>query len=71
MGTKHGLEFINIFTDDGRLNENAGPFQGQKRFDVRFKIQDALKQKGLLGEKKDVSCEFACGGGGSGDQVPC
>lgn len=53
LGQKHKLEFINIFTDDGFLNENAGSFQGQKRFDVRYSIQDALKEKGLYVDKKD------------------
>ena len=53
LGQKHKLEFINIFTDDGLLNENGGPFEGQKRFDVRYSIQDALKEKGLYVDKKD------------------
>lgn len=35
------------------MNENAGSFQGQKRFDVRYSIQDALKEKGLYVDKKD------------------
>lgn len=46
-GKKHNLEFINIFNDDGTLNENAGSFAGMKRFDARYKVIDALKQKGL------------------------
>lgn len=25
LGTKHNLEFINILTDDGKMNEHAGP----------------------------------------------
>lgn len=53
LGQKHKLEFINILTDNGLMNENAGPYQGQKRFDVRYSIQDALKEKGLYVEKKD------------------
>lgn len=53
LGQKHGLKFINILTDDGLLNENAGPYKGQKRFDVRYTIQDDLKQKGLYVDKKD------------------
>jgi valyl-tRNA synthetase len=46
-GRKHDLEFVNIFTDDGLLNENAGDFAGMKRFDARYKVIDALKEKGL------------------------
>jgi valyl-tRNA synthetase len=53
LGQKHGLEFINILTDDGLMNENAGPYKGQKRFDVRYALQDALKEKGLYVDKKD------------------
>jgi valyl-tRNA synthetase len=53
LGQRHNLEFINILTDDGLMNENAGPYQGQKRFDVRYAVQDALKEKGLYVDKKD------------------
>jgi valyl-tRNA synthetase len=35
------------------VNENAGAYQGQKRFDVRYTIQDDLKAKGLYVDKKD------------------
>jgi valyl-tRNA synthetase len=27
MGKRHGLEFINIFTDDGKVNENGAQFE--------------------------------------------
>jgi len=47
------LEFINILTDDGLINENGGPYTGQKRFDVRYKLAEDLKQLGLFVEKKD------------------
>ncbi|KAI1653624.1 tRNA synthetases class I-domain-containing protein [Daldinia decipiens] len=53
LGQRHNLEFINILTDDGLMNENAGPYKGQKRFDVRYAIQDALKERGLYVDKKD------------------
>lgn len=53
MGQVHDLECINILTDDGLMNENAGPYQGQKRFDVRYTIQDDLKKAGLYVDKKD------------------
>lgn len=53
LGSRHNLEFINILTDDGRMNENAGPYAGQKRFDVRYTIQDDLKKAGLYVDKKD------------------
>ncbi len=53
LGVAHNLEFISIFTDDGRINENGGPYQGQKRFDVRHAIQEDLKKLGLYVDKKD------------------
>ncbi len=30
IGQRHQLEFINIFTEDGYINENGGKFKGQK-----------------------------------------
>ncbi|KAI0890620.1 tRNA synthetases class I-domain-containing protein [Annulohypoxylon maeteangense] len=53
LGQRHKLEFINILTDDGFMNENAGPYKGQKRFDVRYSIQTDLKERGLYVDKKD------------------
>ncbi|KAI1847381.1 hypothetical protein JX265_005560 [Neoarthrinium moseri] len=53
LGQRHNLKFINILTDNGLMNENAGPYQGQKRFDVRYSIQEDLKAKGLYVDKKD------------------
>ncbi|KFZ18786.1 hypothetical protein V502_03936 [Pseudogymnoascus sp. VKM F-4520 (FW-2644)] len=53
MGKSHNLEFINILNDNGTFNENGGPYEGQKRFDVRYTIQDDLKALGLFVDKKD------------------
>ncbi|KAK9422004.1 putative valine--tRNA ligase [Seiridium unicorne] len=53
LGQRHKLEFINILTDDGVMNEHTGSFKGQKRFDVRYSIQEALKERGLYVDKKD------------------
>ena len=47
LGKKHNLEFINILNDDGTMNHNTGEFQGMKRFDARYKVIEALKEKGL------------------------
>lgn len=47
LGTRHNLEFINILNDNGTMNHNTGDFQGLKRFDARYKVIDALKEKGL------------------------
>jgi valyl-tRNA synthetase len=53
LGQRHNLQFINILTDDGKMNENTGIYVGQKRFDVRYTIQDDLKKLGLYVVKKD------------------
>ena len=53
-GKRHNLEFINILTDDGLLNENCGPeWAGMKRFDARKKVIEELKQKGLYIGQED------------------
>jgi valyl-tRNA synthetase len=44
---------INILNDDGTLNENAGPFTGKKRFDVRYEVTAALEKAGLFVKKED------------------
>jgi valyl-tRNA synthetase len=46
-GKEHNLEFINILNDDGTMNSNAGIFEGQKRFDVRYTVIDELTKLGL------------------------
>jgi valyl-tRNA synthetase len=53
LGQRHKLKFINILNDDGTMNANAGPYEGQKRFDVRYAVQDDLKKLGLYVDKKD------------------
>eukprot|EP01119_Soliformovum_irregulare_P003020 TRINITY_DN1329_c0_g1_i1.p1 TRINITY_DN1329_c0_g1~~TRINITY_DN1329_c0_g1_i1.p1 ORF type:complete len:1040 (-),score=311.70 TRINITY_DN1329_c0_g1_i1:558-3677(-) len=52
-GKRHGLELITIFTDDGKINENGGQFQGLKRFDARSAVIEALKKEGLYRGLKD------------------
>ncbi|AOA63904.1 Valine--tRNA ligase, mitochondrial [Komagataella phaffii] len=46
-GKRQKLEFINIFTDDGYLNENCGKYKGLKRFDARQIVIDDLKALNL------------------------
>nr|KAJ0195012.1 hypothetical protein LSAT_V11C700366640 [Lactuca sativa] len=55
VGKRHKLEFINIFTDDGKINSNGGlGFVGMPRFEARVAITEALKSKGLYkGEEKN------------------
>ena len=52
-GKEHNLEFINILNDDGTMNAHAGPFKGQKRFDVRYTVIVELEKLGLYVGKAD------------------
>jgi valyl-tRNA synthetase len=47
VGKRQNAEFINIFTDDGKINENGFPFAGLQRFDARVAVLNGLKEKGL------------------------
>ncbi|PWA80401.1 Aminoacyl-tRNA synthetase, class 1a, anticodon-binding [Artemisia annua] len=48
VGEDSDLEFINIFTDDGKINSNGGSeFVGLPRFEARVAVIEALKSKGL------------------------
>ncbi|KAL7136621.1 hypothetical protein ABFS83_10G042000 [Erythranthe nasuta] len=59
-GKRHNLEFINIFTDGGKINSNGGPeFTGMPRFEARIAVTEALKKKGLF--KGDQNCEMLLG----------
>nr|XP_016488558.1 PREDICTED: valine--tRNA ligase, mitochondrial 1-like isoform X2 [Nicotiana tabacum] len=54
VGQRHKLEFISIFTDDGKINRNAGAdFEGMPRFKARVTVTEALKEKGLYRGAKD------------------
>ena len=46
-GRRHGLQEITIFTEEGQMTDDCGPFAGQMRFDARIDLLKALKQKGL------------------------
>lgn len=48
VGLRHGLEQIPVIDENGRMNENAGPYQGMDRFEAREKILKDLEKLGLL-----------------------
>jgi len=48
IGKKHDLEIINIMTEDGKINELGGKYQGLDRFEARKAIIEDLKTKGIL-----------------------
>ncbi|MGC9344089.1 MAG: class I tRNA ligase family protein, partial [Bacteroidales bacterium] len=53
LGIIHNLESIDIFNDDGTLNEKAELFIGKDRFEVRKEIVDVLEEKGHLLKVED------------------
>ena len=48
LGEKHGLESIDIFNDDGTVNDRVGLYVGLDRFEVRRRIEGDLDAAGLL-----------------------
>ena len=48
LGQKYNLPSIDIFNDNGTLNENGAMYAGMDRFDVRKQIEKDLETAGLL-----------------------
>ena len=55
LGEKYGLETIDIFNDDGTINDKAGMYAGQDRFDVRRQIEKDLAVAGLLEKTEEYT----------------
>lgn len=53
IGLKYNLASINIFNDDGTLNENAEWFVGEDRFVARENIVNVLQEKGYMVKIED------------------
>ena len=53
LGDRYNLESIDIFNDNGTISEKGGMYVGMDRFDVRKKISEDLKEKGLLEKTED------------------
>ncbi len=48
VGLRHGLEIIDVMTDDARMNEKAYAYSGMDRYSARKKIISDLEAQGLL-----------------------
>ena len=48
MGLRHSLEAPNVMTDTARMNELAGPYAGQDRFECRRNVVADFEKEGLL-----------------------
>jgi len=57
LGLKHNLEIVDIFHDDGILNEAAQILVGEERFEARKKIIPLLEAKGHLEKIEDYTSE--------------
>lgn len=64
IGMRHKLEFITVINEDGKMNENAGVYQGLSREECRKKIVSDLKDKDLLVKVEphlhSVGCCYRC-----------
>jgi len=52
-GKRHNLPEINVMTDEGKMNSNAGAYAGLDRFVARKKIVEDLQDQGLLEQITD------------------
>ena len=55
LGEKYGLETIDIFNDDGTINDKVGLYVGEDRFDVRRRIEGDLAAAGLLEKTEEYT----------------
>ncbi len=60
-GKRHGLAMINILTEDAKINENGGPFEGLDCVEARKAIKNELEEKGFFrGTKKHMYAPGRC-----------
>ena len=52
-GQKHGLEIINILTDEAKINANGGKYEGLDRYEARKQIGADLEALGLIEKIED------------------
>lgn len=53
IGKRHNLTPILIMDQNGRMNEEAGPYQGLDRFDCRSRLLEDLAKEGLLEKEEE------------------
>lgn len=53
VGVRHNLERVNVLDETGHMNEAAGVFAGQDRFECRRNVVQALEEQGLLEQVED------------------
>ena len=55
LGEKYGLETIDIFNDDGTINDKVGIYVGMDRFELRKQIEKDLAAADLLEKTEDYT----------------
>ncbi|GAA5344849.1 valine--tRNA ligase [Planifilum fimeticola] len=53
IGKRHDLPQVLVLDEEGRMNENAGPYKGLDRFECRKRIVKDLKEAGVLVKVED------------------
>jgi len=62
VGQRNNLEIINIFTSDGKINENAPKeFIGLDRFEARKKLLKKLKEEDFLVKEENIKNKIPYG----------
>ena len=55
VASRHNLPIIRVLTDDGKMNENGGKYQGMDRYEAREAIVADLEQSGNLVKIEDYA----------------
>jgi valyl-tRNA synthetase len=55
IGQKHNLPMVQVIDTNGHMNENAGKYAGQERYEARKNIVKDLKDLGLLVKEEDYT----------------
>jgi valyl-tRNA synthetase len=53
IGLRHGLPQIKVLDEEGRMNENTGPYRGMDRFECRKRIVEDFERDGVLIKTED------------------
>ncbi len=53
IGLAHGLDMVKVIDEDGKMGEEAGPYQGLERFECRKRIVGDFERDGTLLKTED------------------
>ncbi|MDR2525334.1 MAG: valine--tRNA ligase [Oscillospiraceae bacterium] len=65
VGLRHALPVLNVMTEDGKMNENAGKYAGLDRYACRQALVEELEKQGYLAKtepmRHNVGVCYRCG----------